>query len=148
MQPLNFTQLSSKKHKAVRIWFLFSSALIGILLGVCTYLTMYQWKRYTTAKIASRANPVPLKSNKKVLYKNNATSLLKTVSSKLTEQACLETFQLSDASIEFRIAGNTAKVINDIAQKLTSVDTQIQLAGLEQPTKNKVIGVFNYQNSI
>lgn len=143
MQPLNFTQLSSKKHKAVRIWFAFSSTLIGIFLGVCTYLTMHQWKRYTAVKITSRANQVPLKNNKKVAHQNNTTKILQSVQNKLTADTHLESLAVTDSQIEFKISGTTIKAISTVAQQLQAVNHEIQLCGL-QNSDQKVIGSFTY----
>lgn len=150
MQPLNFIHLSSKKHKAVRQWFLFSSVLIGILLGVCVYFSVKQWKRYKNAQRTTTTLLVQpkQKNNKKNVHKHEVTHLLKTVHSKLTKSSQLESFTLTDTIIEFKIAGTTTKTISDIFQQLKAFNDQIQLAGLEHPTKNRVIGVFSYFDTI
>ncbi len=143
MQPLNFTQLSAKKHKAVRTWFLINCLLLGALLGVCAFLTVQQYMQYNKLKPLESAYPQKQKVTKKTASKNETSKILKMVQSKLNTDTYLESFALTENHIEFKIAATTIKAISTIAQQLQIVDTKIQLSGLQNFDK-KVIGTFIY----
>ncbi len=144
MQPLNFKQLSSKKHKSVRRWFLITFLLVGTLLGICLSLSMRQWNHYKNAQPLAKPLTKPLPKNTKIVHQNDVTQVLKTVNAKLTTNAHLESLLLTDTTIEFKIASTSTQTIADMAQQLKMADNRIKLVGLENPTKNKVIGTFTY----
>lgn len=143
MQPLNFTQLSSKKHKAVRIWFLINCLLLATLFTICVFFTMQQYHQYKKLKPLVSAPQHQQKINKKAASKNETTKILKTVQSKLNADTHLESFALTENHIEFKIAGTTVKAISTIAQQLQEMDHKIQLCGLQNFDK-KVVGTFTY----
>jgi hypothetical protein len=147
MQPLNFTQHSSKKHKAVRTWFLINCLLLITLLAICTFFTVQQYNQYKKLKPLASTHPQMQKITKKAASKNEPTKILKTVQSKLNANTHLESFALTDSHIEFKIAGNTIKAISTITQQLQTIDTKIQLTGLQNCNK-KIIGIFTYQNTL
>lgn len=74
MQPINFAQLSSKKHKAVRQWFLINCFLIGLLLGICAFFTAKQWNAYHAARNHAQniavSQPIQQKNNAQKLHRN------------------------------------------------------------------------------
>lgn len=148
MQPLNFTQISSKKHKAVRVWFLMTFLLVGSLLGICLALSMRQWNRYKNAQPLAKPLTKLLPKNTRIVHQNNVTQVLKTVNTKLTTSANLESLTLTDTTIEFKIVGNNPHIIADIAKELKTSDNRIQLVGLENSSKNRIIGVFTYSGAI
>ncbi len=147
MQPLNFTQLSSKKHKAVRTWFLINCLLLVTLLAICTFFTVQQYNHYKKLKPLASAHQHQQKITKKALSNNETTKILTAVNSKINADTHLESFELTDNHIEFKIAGNTIKKISNIAQQLQTIDTKIQLTGLQNFNK-KIIGIFTYQNTL
>lgn len=144
MQPLNFTQHSSKKHKAVRLWFLMTFLLVGSLLGICLSLSMRQWKRYKNAQPLAKPLTKLLPKNRRIVHQNEAAQVLKTVNGKLNAEAHLESFTANNTAIEFKIACNNMQTISALAQQLQKIDAKIQLTGLQQNSAKKVIGTFTY----
>ena len=143
MKPLNFTQLSSKKHKAVRTWFYINCFLMGTLLAISVFLSVQQWQRYAALRSEKKA-VLPLASSKISSYKKlqststqEVAQLLKKVQSSLTANTSIESIVITQRTIECRIAADTSKTIADFAQ-----ETQLKLVGLEKAPNNKMVGVF------
>lgn len=131
MQPLHFTQISSKKHKAVRRWFYINCSLIAVLIMVCSLLSVKKRNSYVSTQkiISTMVNPTMSLS-------------LKVIAESLEAKAQLESFSLSDHQVEFKIASTDTDTITTIAQLLEQSHLNIQLVGLENHMNNKKIGVF------